>query len=111
MGTSIQLPPELEKRVRESAEAAGLDFNQYIVEVLEGKRPYPVLLTGKDRETELLQKVYLKFPDSFWKRFRYLKFLLEEQRIDSEEQKELIDLSDRLEEVNAERFKYLIELS
>lgn len=71
MAISIQIPPELEEKLRESAAEAGMDVNQYVVEILKGQlRPRASKDLGKaEKESELLQKINLGIPVSTWKRY------------------------------------------
>jgi len=113
MSISIQIPPELEGKLRESAAEAGMDINEYVVQILKGQlRPQASKDVGKaEREKELLQKISLGIPVSTWKRYNYLKDLRDREQLDPEEHAELIRISDQIEEANAERMKYLVELA
>lgn len=113
MTISIQLPPELEERLRQSAEKAGLDINRYIAEILEGQLHLHASNTAdrEDRANDLLEKINLGIPVGTWKRYNYLKDLRDREQLDPEEHAELIRISNQIEEANAERMKYLVELA
>lgn len=113
MSISIQLPPELEEKLRKSAEKAGLDVNRYVVEILEGQlTPQVSREVGlEERASELLEKISLGIPVGIWKRYNYLKDLRDREQLDPEEHAELIRISDQIEEANAERMQYLVELA
>lgn len=113
MAISIQIPSELEEKLRESAAEAGMDVDQYVVEILKGQlRPQASKDVGKvEREKELLQKISLGIPVSTWKRYNYLKDLRDREQLDPEEHAELIRISDQIEEANAKRMKHLVELA
>lgn len=77
MPISIILPLELEEKLLETASEAGMEVNQYVVKILEGKlQPVASKAKGKaERESELLQKITLGIPVTTWKRYDYLKGL------------------------------------
>lgn len=51
MSISIKLPPELEEKLLESASEAGMDVNQYVLEILEGQlQPGASKGGGKQKE-------------------------------------------------------------
>lgn len=94
MGISIHLPPDLEQRVRASAERAGLEVDQYIIEILEqSTAPLPEV-TKEVKETRLLEKINASVSSATLKRFDYLR---DERRIDPEEQAELIRITNEIE--------------
>ncbi|MCB9291284.1 MAG: hypothetical protein H6560_28515 [Lewinellaceae bacterium] len=113
MSITIQIPPDLEERLRESAAEAGMDIDQYVIEILKGKvKPGPSKeLTLQEKERSLLQKINLGIPVATWKRYNYLKSLRDKEQLDPEEHAELIRISDQIEEANAERMRNLVELS
>lgn len=113
MPIPIKLPPELEEKLLESASEAGMDVNQYVLEILEGQLRHGASKGGEkaERESELLQKITLGIPDAIWKRYDYLQGLREREQLDPEELAELIRISDQMEKANAERMKYLVELA
>ncbi|MCO6487254.1 MAG: hypothetical protein J5I98_02495 [Phaeodactylibacter sp.] len=113
MSITIQLSPELEEKLRESASEAGMDIDQYVIEILKGKvQPGASKeLSLEEKERKLLQKINLGIPVAVWKRYNYLKSLRDNEQLDPEEYLELIHISDQIENANAERMKYLIELT
>ncbi len=113
MSISIQLPPELEVKLRESAEKAGLDINKYVLEILEGQLQPQASNVGslEERTMSLLEKINLGIPVSTWKRYNYLKDLRDKKQLKPEDHTELIEISNQIEEANAERMKYLVELA
>lgn len=113
MPITIQISPELEERLKESAAEAGMDIGQYVIEILE-RKVQPGAWKGlslEEKERRLLQKINLGIPVATWKRYNYLKALRDSEQLDPEEHVELIRISDQIEEANAERMKYLIELA
>lgn len=65
----------------------------------------------ENKGSDLLQKINLGIPVATWKRYDYLKGLRDREQLDPEEHAELIRISGQIEEANAERMKYLVELA
>lgn len=113
MPITIQISPELEERLKESAAEAGLDVDEYVIEILEEKVQPGASgeLNPEEKERRLLEKISLGIPVATWKRYNYLKALRDNEQLDPEEHTELIHISDQIEEANAERMKHMIELA
>lgn len=113
MSISIQLPPDLEKQLRASADEAGMDVSQYVLEILEGQlRPAASKLGEKEiKARELLEKINLGISVDLWKRYNYLKDIRDREQLEPEEQLELIRISDKIEIANADRMKHLVTLA
>lgn len=113
MTITLELPTEFEARIREEAEKADLDTQSYIVEALREHlrqaqtRPSHLPKT----ESELLQKINLGLSQAEWQRYHDLIARRRAQTLTPEEQEELIAFSDRIEEANARRMAYLVELA
>lgn len=65
----------------------------------------------KARESELLQKINLSLPAEIWQRYAELKEKRQNETLLPEEHTELIAITDRIEEANAQRMPYLIALA
>jgi hypothetical protein len=113
MSITIQLSPELEEKLRQFAAETGLDIDQYVVELLKKQlQPGPsAVLSKEERERDLLEKINLGISPATWKRYNYLKLLRDKEQLDPEEHAELIPISDQIEEANAARIKYVVELA
>ncbi len=62
-------------------------------------------------EAELLQKINLGLSEQQWQRYRELIAKRRAETLAAEEQKELVTLSDQIEQANARRMENLIELA
>jgi hypothetical protein len=62
-------------------------------------------------ETELLQKINLGLSEQQWRRYRELIAKRRAETLAAEEQRELIALSDQIEQANARRMENLIALA
>ena len=105
----LDLPPEVESRVREAAQAEGVDISTYVYETVAPRlrRDSPEAMS----ETELLAKVREDFPQSFWKRFTALAAKRDFGTLTPDEWRELASSAEAAEAHDAERLFYLSELS
>lgn len=110
MSLVIDLPPEMETRVREAAEAEGVDISTFLQEAA-ASRLGPPAAPRSMTDSELLEKINEGFPETFWNRYRALVKLEKAETLTPDEQKELIGFSDRTEARDVERLIYLTELS
>ncbi len=106
----VDLPPEIESKVREVALAEGLDVSALVRETLEARvrqhdpaRP----LT----ESDLLVRINRGFSKAFWDSYRALIAKRRAETLTDKEQQELIGMSDQLEAWHVERLRYLIKLA
>ncbi len=106
----VDLPPEIESKVREVAEAEGLDVSALMREAVEARvRQYDPArpLT----ESDLLLRVNRGFSEAFWDTYRALIAKRRAETLTPQEQQELIGMSDQLEAWHVERLRYLINLA
>lgn len=111
MSITINIKSDLEKRLRQRAAAEGFHLDDYIVKMLESQVQSEANSMEEQREIELLQKINMGLSVELWERYLVLKGKREQEILLPEEQKELIAISDRIEEANALRMPYLIELA
>jgi fructose-1,6-bisphosphatase len=122
----LEITPELEKQIRQAASSAGTPIDRYILEsVIErlvqtqhtqnkpsqnntgqntGKRLSSV-------EVQLLEKINQSLAQIQWDRYRELLARRKAGTLTLEEQRELISYSDRIEEANVKRIRYVAELA
>lgn len=113
MSITINISPELEEKLRAKATVAGLAIDRYIERLLqvqvqgtEGQSaPLP-----KD-EAELLEKINLSISPGQWERYYDLVARRNAETLTPAEHKELIRISDAIEEANAVRIRHLVELA
>ena len=106
----VDLPPEIEARVHEAAEAEGVDTAAYVREAMAASHPFPAAPASMT-EKELVEEINRGFSEVFWERFRYLVRCRQAETMTPAEQKEAISMSDRTEARDAERLQCLLELS
>jgi hypothetical protein len=114
MTLTLQVPPELESRLREQAAREGVDAGTIIVRALEralpaSSPPSPQALSA--RETELLGKINIGLSQDEWRRYRDLIAKRQQETLTPPEYQELIATGERIEMLNAQRMKQVIELS
>ncbi len=106
----VDLPPEIEARVHEVAQAEGLDVSALMREAVEARvRQYDPArpLT----ESDLLLRINRIFSESFWDTYRSLIAKRRAETLTPQEQQELIGMSDQLEAWHVERLRYLVKLA
>ena len=106
----VTLPPEIEARVHEVAQAEGLDVSALMREAVEARvRQYDPArpLT----ESDLLLRINRSFSESFWNTYRALIAKRRAETLTPKEQQELIGMSDQLEAWHVERLRYLVKLA
>lgn len=116
MTITIEIAPKLERQIRQEAARVGLAPEAYIVEAVQERlaqtrprrRHAPRL---SPEEVRLLSKINLGVSPHEWERYHALVARRKAETLTPDEQTELIALSDRLEEVNAQRVGYLAELA
>lgn len=110
MTVVLELPPEMESKMREVAQAEGLNLPALVRETMAARlRQYDPsrFLT----ESELIARINRGFPEAFWDRYRLLTARRQAETMTLEEQQEAIGMSDHLEAWNVERLQYLIKLA
>lgn len=116
MTITIEVAPELESQIKQATAKVGLTPDAYILESVTQRlqstkhRPSGVKRLVK-REATLLQKINQSLSQIQWQRYRDLISKRQAESLTSEEQAELIALSDQLEEANAERITYVAQLA
>ncbi len=113
MTLTIKLKKDLEKQLRSEAAKTGMDASRYVESVVEERlqksQQQPPHLSRA--EAELLQKINLGLSEQQWRRYRELLAERRAETLAAEEQKELVALSDQIEQANGRRMENLIELA
>ena len=113
---TIEIAPDLEQQLRQEAASASLAPEAYILQAVQER----LMQTSHRRhsasrlsseEAQLLAKINLGLSPTEWERYHALVARRKAEILTPDEQTELIALSDRLEEVNAQRIRYLAELA
>ena len=111
---TLEITPDLESRLRLEAEKEGLDPQGYILNTLRehltgAPRVSPSRLTAD--EAALLQEINRGLPADTWRHYGELKEKRRSEKLTTEEQAELIALSDRIEEMNVRRMERVLQLA
>lgn len=111
MALTIELPTNIEKRLRKNATQKGIAPETYLLQLLENV----VGLRTKQRklpsETELLQKINLNITEAEWVAYKQLIDLRKSEQLTTQEHEKLLTLSDKIEKANVNRLQYLIALA
>ena len=111
MSITINIESDLMERLGKLAAAKGFQLDDLIVKMLEEQIPIQQLSVDEKRQLELLEKVNMGLPIALWERYAILKVKRQEETLTPSEQVELIDISDQIEQANAARMPFLIELA
>lgn len=110
MTVVLDLPPDMESKMREVAQAEGLDVAALVRETMATRlRQYNPARSLT--ETELLAHLNRGFSETFWNRYRLLIAKRQAETMTDTEQQEAISMSDHLETWRVERLQYLIRLA
>lgn len=112
MTLTLDLNPELERQLRNEANARGLTVEQLVLGDLQARvaqHVKPNRLNGD--ETKLMQAITEGLSEAFWKRYRHLIQLQETETLTDLEHADLIAASDRVEHLTARRTEALVELA
>lgn len=113
MTITLEITPELEAALRESAAREGLPPDRYVLDLLKKqlKRAQPAPPRLPREEAELLQKINQGLPEATWERYRVLKEKRDDELLTPEEHGELIALTDTIEGWNVERLEVVSRLA
>jgi hypothetical protein len=116
MTVTIDIPPELARKIMQAAAKAGLSPDAYIVEsVTQRLQPIRHRQSKTPRlsreESDLLQKINQSLSQIEWTRYRELINKRQAEMLTKEEQLELIATSNQIEEANAKRLAYVAALA
>ena len=113
MAVTLDITPELEAQVRAAAARQGLDADSFILNVLEERLRVGENIPPRLTETEasLLQKINQGLAQEVWQRYTELVAKRQAETLTAEEHEALILLSDQIEQANATRMDYLIQLA
>ena len=110
MSILIDIPPDLEQKLRATASAAGENIDAYIVKLLEknvqGKGP-----DLPSNTSSLLEIINQGMSPEAWTRFHALLQKRDNQVITEPELEELIDLTEAIEIAHARRLEALVALA
>lgn len=112
MTLTIDIAPDLERQLRAEAARRGVDENAFIAQTLrerlESSAAAPCLPSA---EAHLLQQINQGLSTEEWQRYNALIARRQAEALSTDEQSDLVALSDRLEELNAIRVQALVDLA
>ncbi|MEM9849216.1 MAG: hypothetical protein AAF847_15130 [Bacteroidota bacterium] len=108
MPINIEISRPMENQLRGRAKEVGKSLDQFIIDILQDELRESKI---SDRETFLLQQIGLGIPLAKWKRYNQLIDLRNKEILSIDQQKDLIALSNEIEQRNAERMPYVFELA
>jgi len=116
MTITIEMPPELESQLRRAAAQAGLAPDVYIVQTLHERLTSHQSAPAdnqriSDTEAQLLMHINQSLAGIPWSRYHELVAKRQAETLTSDEQHELIALSDAIESANVQRIEYIAELA
>ncbi len=108
MTITIDLPSELQERLHEEAERAGVGDSEFALSAITER------LAGSeaklsDAEAALLREIDRGFSDEWWSRYAELVHKREDESLSGDEHQELTVLTGALEEYNVRRIACLAE--
>ncbi len=111
MSITINIESDLMERLGKLAADKGFQLDDFIVKMLEEQIPTQQLSVDEKRQLELLEKINMGLPIALWEQYAILKVKRQEETLTPSEQVELIDITDQIEQANAARMPFLIELA
>jgi hypothetical protein len=110
MSITITLPHELETQVHHAAQRAGVATSTYVAHLLQRHLDQASMALSAT-EAELLQQINLGLSEITWQQYHQLAQKLQDATLQPDEQKELIKITDQVEQANVRRLKALIQLA
>jgi hypothetical protein len=113
MTLTLEISPELEQALRETAARAGIPLDRYILNLLQQRVVQEQDTTAllPQAEGDLLQKINEGMPEATWERYHDLKKKRDAQTLTEEERAELLTLVNEIEIWNARRLAFVGELA
>jgi len=106
MSITVQLGLEVESKLKRISHQKGVGLEDFVAELIKNH-----VENSQTEEEELLEKIHQGISIEEWNKYRFLK----EKRITGTltklEQETLVEIYNKIEEVNAERMLYLVQLS
>lgn len=114
MTLTIELPAELDDRLRKQAKAVGRPAEQFVVEALVEKlsgQEAGLPATLAPEESRLIEEINRGPAESTWRRYRALVQSRRDNTLTAEEQAELLTLTDEIELDHARRLESVARLA
>ena len=117
MSLTIELSPEVEVRLRRTAERSGVAANAYAARaitdrlVADGSKDAPAAVTLNAEDSVLLTRINAGLSAVSWERYDALQQRRRAGQLRPGDRDELIDLTDQIERANADRIGHLAALA
>jgi len=112
---TLNMPANLESRLRDEAAKEGLEPSAFVVRAVEHALMLRVPAGDGSqlsaRESELLTNISIGLSDDSWRRYRHLRSKLSVGNLSPSESTELLTIADAIEMANATRMRCLVELA
>ncbi len=109
MSITIELPPEVEKKLRQLAAEKGKPLDRFVQEYL--LETFVGRASDLEDEQLLQEKARIHMSETDINRYEELLSKRDNFSLTNEEHQKLIDLTDQIERRNAERMPYLLKLA
>lgn len=113
MTISLEIAPELENQLRQTAAKNGTTLESYLTELIQRdlRSCEEIGINLPKTEAELLAQINLGLSEEMWQKYHLLLDKRRAEILEPNEQQELIEISDRIEQANAKRIAALAKLS
>ena len=113
MTISLEIAPELENQLRQTAAKNGTTLESYLTELIQRdlRSCEEIGINLPKTEAELLAQINLGLSEEMWQKYHLLLDKRRAEILEPNEQQELIEISDRIERENAKRIAALAKLS
>ena len=112
---TLEITPELESALQQEAARLGVDTQAFVLHSLQESLGSMIrsarakVLSAE--ETALLQEINQGLPSEIWRRYDELKARRDEAELTPAEHREIIAISDRIEDMNVHRMESVLELA
>jgi hypothetical protein len=113
MTLTLEITPDLEEALRETAQREGIPPDRYVLKLLKHqlKRDPTHAPPLPHEEAELLRKINEGLPETRWEYYHALKAKRDANTLTEEEHAELLGLVNEIEVWNARRLQFVGELA
>lgn len=108
---TLEIPPELEQRLRDEAAKQGINPDRYILNALQESLQSSSAASQIRNEADLLQQVNTGLAAEEWEQYHALIAKRRSETLTLQEQAKLVEISNQIEQANVQRIQSLIELS
>ncbi|MGB7247759.1 MAG: hypothetical protein WBC73_02385 [Phormidesmis sp.] len=116
MTLTIEMTPEIEKQLRQAAQAAGLSPNTYALRLIHQSLGTDIVNSFSTErlskeEADLIETINTSLSEIDWPRYRVLIEKRQDETLSAEDYDALIALTDQLEKANVHRLEAITSLA